>query len=99
MRKLRDAHRDRPLLRLLHRRERRPAVLRDPLRADGRLAVAARPGGEPGGDRAPDARLHGHHARLAGPSPGNATRGVIRPPRNTYGTRSASTPKLSGFHG
>jgi DNA-binding MarR family transcriptional regulator len=41
LRKLRDAHRDRPLLRLLHRLQRRPAVVRRAFRADGRLAGAA----------------------------------------------------------
>src|SRR5205085_3897711 len=67
LRELRDAHRDRALLRLLHRRERCAPVVRRALRADDRVAGTAPSRRDPAGDRAADARLHGHHACLAEP--------------------------------
>jgi DNA-binding MarR family transcriptional regulator len=55
---------------LLHRRFRPAPVVRRALRADGRLAGAARSAGHEGRARTPDPRLHGHHAGLARPPPG-----------------------------
>jgi DNA-binding MarR family transcriptional regulator len=55
-----------PLLRPLHRRIGAAPVLRPAIRADGGLAGAPRPGRRPRRTRAPDAPVHGHHARLAG---------------------------------
>jgi DNA-binding MarR family transcriptional regulator len=70
LRKLRNADRDRPLLRLLHRRDRCPAVVRRAVRADDRVAGTSQPRHVAAGDRAADPRLHGHHARLARPPAG-----------------------------